>query len=112
MLPNLIIIGAQKCGTSALHHYLGLHPDIFMSHEKELNFFMQRKNWDKGRAWYESMFPCNATVRGEASPGYTDYPTEPRVAERMHSLIPDAKLIYIVRHPIERMISQYVHQRS
>jgi sulfotransferase family protein len=111
MLPNLIIIGAMKCGTSALHHHLGLHPDISMSEEKELDFFIERKNWGKGRGWYESMFPREAKVRGEASPNYTYYPTFKNVPERMHSIVPDAKLIYMVRDPIERIVSQYMHYR-
>jgi hypothetical protein len=111
MLPNLIIIGAQKCGTSALHHYLGLHPEICMSVEKELNFFILKKNWPLGREWYESNFTGAAKIYGEASPDYTNYPALQGVPERMHSLVPDAKLIYIVRHPIERIVSQYMHNR-
>jgi hypothetical protein len=111
MLPNLIIIGAQKCGTTALHHYLGFHPEISMSQEKELNFFIEGKNWEKGRAWYESWFTGDATVFGEGSPDYTNYPAVKCVPERMHALVPDAKLIYMVRHPIERIVSQYMHNR-
>ena len=72
MLPNLIIIGAMKCGTSALHRYLGLHPEISMSDEKELNFFIEGMNWEKGLAWYESMFTGKAKVHGESSPDYTN----------------------------------------
>jgi hypothetical protein len=112
MLPNLLIIGAQKCGTSALHHYLGLHPDIFMAKEKELNFFVESKNWTKGRAWYESMFPSDAKILGESSPYYTNYPLMKGVPERIRSMVPDAKLIYMVRDPIERIISQYMHNRA
>jgi hypothetical protein len=111
MLPNLIIIGAMKCGTSALHQYLGLHPEISMSDEKELNFFIEGMNWEKGLAWYESMFTGNAKVHGESSPDYTNYPFVKNVPARMHAIIPDAKLIYMVRDPIERIISQYMHNR-
>lgn len=109
MLPNLVIIGAMKCGTSALHRYLQIHPDIFMSNEKELDFFIEGKNWEKGRAWYESMFTGEAKIYGESSPDYTNHPAMKRVPERMHSIIPEAKLIYMVRHPIERIVSQYMH---
>lgn len=112
MLPNLLIIGAQKCGTSALHHYLALHPDIFMAEEKELNFFVETKNWTKGREWYESKFPPQARILGESSPYYTNYPFMKGVPERIRSMIPDAKLIYMVRDPIERIISQYMHNRA
>src|SRR5688572_6261293 len=114
MLPNLIIIGAQKCGTSALHHYIHLHPEICMSAQKELNFFIESGNWSKGLAWYESNFggkAGKAKIYGEASPNYTDYPGTREVPERMHGIVPDVKLIYMVRHPIERIISQYIHYR-
>jgi hypothetical protein len=111
MLPNLIIIGAMKCGTSALHRYLGLHPEISMSDEKELDFFIEGRNWKKGLAWYESMFTGKAKIYGESSPNYTKYPTVKNVPARMHAIVPDAKLIYMVRDPIDRIISQYIHNR-
>lgn len=106
MLPNLIIIGAPKSGTSAVHYYLNLHPQIFMSKEKELNFFIA-ENWYKGEKWYQSNFNTDAKIRGESSPAYARYPLYAGVAERMYSHIPEAKLIYIVRDPIERIISHY-----
>ncbi len=109
MLPNLVIIGAMKSGTSSLHHYLNLHPDIHMSEKKELDFFVEELNWSKGVEWYESWFASPAPVRGESSPNYTTYPLRKGVSERMHSLVPDAKLIYLIRDPIERMISHYIH---
>lgn len=111
-LPNLIIIGAQKCGTTSLHYYLGLHPQISMSREKELEFFVEERNWPRGIEWYKSHFTTSAKVRGESSPNYTGYPKWGGVPERMHSVIPDAKLIYILRDPIDRMISQYVQLQS
>jgi hypothetical protein len=108
-LPNLVIIGAMKGGTTSLHYYLSLHPQIWMSREKELYFFVSERNWNKGIEWYKSNFTGEAKIYGEASPGYTNYPTFKGVPERMHSVVPDAKLIYIVRDPIERLISHYVH---
>jgi hypothetical protein len=112
MLPNLIVIGAMKCGTTSLHYYLDTHPEISMSKKKELDFFILEKNWPKGAEWYESNFVGRARIYGESSPHYTNYPRFPGVPERMHSVIPDTKLIYLVRDPIERMISDYVHLRS
>lgn len=111
MLPNLIIIGAAKCGTTALYHYLSHHPEVFMARQKELRFFND-ENWGRGTAWYESWF-ADATTRvaGEASPQYTQDPRGP-VAERMFSVIPDAKLIYIVRDPVERLVSGYVEHAT
>jgi Sulfotransferase domain len=124
-LPNLVLIGAMKCGTSALHAFLDLHPQIAMSQPKELNFFFgpdtgngqsaaQRGwgagNWSHGLAWYASHFPADSPVRGESSPGYTS-PNHPGVAERMAATIPGARLIYLVRDPIARAVSQYHHHR-
>jgi Sulfotransferase domain len=113
MLPNLIVIGATTCGTSSLYHYLGRHPEIFMSKEKELRYFLQEVNWGRGKEWYEAQFANGATpVRGEVSPQYTRFPKFPGAPERMASVIPDAKLIYLVRDPIERIVSCYVDNRS
>lgn len=111
MLPNLVVIGAQKCGTSALHYYLGLHPEISMSRPKELNFFIRKRNWHLGLEWYESHFHEDRKVRGEASPNYTNYPQFKGVARKMHGIVPDAKLIYLVRDPIDRMVSAYLHNK-
>jgi hypothetical protein len=108
-LPNLIVIGAQKCGTSALHFYLGLHPEIAMSEPKELNFFIRKRNWGRGVEWYRRHFDPRAAVRGEASPNYTAYPHLGGVPRRMHSVVPDAKLIYLVRDPLERIAAHWVH---
>jgi len=108
-LPNLIVIGAQKCGTSGLHYYLSLHPEISVSRPKELNFFIAERNWPLGVDWYRSHFDANAKVRSEASPNYTAYPQHLDVPERMHSVVPDAKLLYMVRDPIDRIAAHWVH---
>ena len=109
MLPDFIIIGTMKGGTTSLHHYLSQHPEIFMSKQKELNFFIEERNWRRGLNWYESHFNGAGRIRGEASPNYTNYPRFDGVPERMHGVVPQAKLIYVLRDPIERMISHYVH---
>lgn len=117
MLPNLIVIGAARCGTTSLHRYLNLHPEIEMSPRKELEFFNEwnwgqdRRNWDRGLRWYESQFPAEAPVVGESSPTYTDYPVQPHVPERMARVVPEAKLIYLVRDPVERFVSSYRFHR-
>src|SRR5215210_6346576 len=95
-LPNLVVIGAQKCGTSGLHYHLGLHPEVSMSKPKELNFFIGERNWPRGEDWYRRHFDPNAKVRGEASPNYTAFPQHVGVPERMASMVPDAKLIYVL----------------
>jgi hypothetical protein len=105
-LPNLLIIGAGKCGTTSLHEYLGRHPEVAMSVPKELKFF-SADDWHARVGGYRSQFPGSAPVRGESSPGYTMFPFLPSVAERVHEVIPDAKLIYVVRDPVERIVAQY-----
>ncbi|MEM8504079.1 MAG: sulfotransferase [Cyanobacteria bacterium P01_D01_bin.1] len=109
-LPNVIIIGAMKAGTTSLHHYLNLHPDIQMSRQKELNFFSENKHWKKGVEWYRSHFVGEAAIHGESSPNYTRYPFRQATAQRMAAVVPNVKLIYLVRHPIERIISHYLHK--
>lgn len=107
-LPNLLIIGAQKSGTTSLHTYLSYHPEIFMSKRKELAFFAG-DNKDKDLDWYRSHFRTDKPVRGESSMIYTNCTFQPQVADKIHNLMPDAKLIYILRDPIERILSQYSH---
>jgi len=84
-----------------------------MSREKELNFFSNDKKWSEmGIKWYESNFSSNCKILGESSPSYSWFPVRPNVPERMASVIPETKLIYIVRNPIERTIAHYVHSIS
>jgi sulfotransferase family protein len=111
-LPTLVVIGAQKCGTSALHAYLSVHPEVSMSRPKELDFFIAERNWPRGIDWYRRHFDPERRVRGESSPNYTTHPTWKGVPERMAELVPDVRLIYLVRDPIERMASQWVHNWS
>ena len=109
-LPNLIVLGGLKCGTTSLHHYLNLHPEIGMSRPKELNFFVEEMNWQLGADWYLSHFPADNAVRGETSPHYTNRPRFTGVAERMRETLGgEARLIYMVRHPIDRLLSHYLH---
>lgn len=111
-LPNLVIIGAAKCGTTSLHYYLSLHPEIFMSEIKEPRFFVDAPEpfgrWSRGIDWYRGLFTTNAPVCGEASPAYTSWPTRDGVVERMYGLIPRAKLLYLVREPMEKLRSAYL----
>jgi hypothetical protein len=108
-LPNFIIIGGLKCGTTSIHHYLGLHPDVHMSKPKELNFFAAEQNWDLGLDWYKGRFDSRVKINGESSPHYTNRPRFNGVAERIHEYCPDAKLLYMVRDPIKRILSHWVH---
>lgn len=111
-LPNLVVIGAMKCGTSSLHFYLAQHPEIWMSREKELHFFSFDDQWRRGAAWYRSHFRRGYAVNGEASPSYSVYPRRPHAAARMHGLLPEARLVYLVRDPLARILSHYLHACS
>lgn len=108
-LPTFVIIGAMKCGTTSLHYYLGMHPEIGMSAEKELAYFVTEWNWKRGERWYRRQFDPAKAIRGEASPQYACYPSNDGVPERMHGLLPDARLIYLVRDPVQRIVSHYCH---
>jgi hypothetical protein len=122
-LPDLVVIGAMKCATTALHAYLDAHPDIAMWPGKEANFFTggetptghpeewwRHGQWHRGVEWYASLFDPTAKLRGESSPGYTA-PDNPLAAERMAEVVPDARLVYLVRDPVERAVSQYAHHK-
>ena len=111
-LPDFIIIGAMKCATSTLHLQLALQPGFFMSEPKEPNFFSNDEIYARGMDWYRGLF-ANApagSLCGESSTHYTKLPTYPRTVERMMTHVPGAKLIYVMRHPIDRLVSQYIHE--
>lgn len=112
MFPDFIIIGAMKCGTSSLYHYLRLHPEIGMSDIKEVDYFVAENNFDEGVEWYKSRFRGSYEHYGEASPNYSKAHFFRGVPQRMHDLLPGVKLIYLVRDPIERLISHYTHNYS
>ena len=112
-LPNLIVIGAQKCGTTSLHHYLGLHPEIAMADgptSDEVHFFSHEDRWRRGADWYSSLFR-EAPVRGEVSVSYSAFPLYPWVPERLARALPGARLVYLVRDPIDRLVSEWHQNR-
>ena len=113
MLPTFLVIGAAKAGTTSLHTYLAAHPDVFMSDPKELNFFIGEMAWGEGLPWYERHFDGaeaqGAQAVGESSPLYSAAQWYGGVPERIASVLPDVRLVYLVRDPIARMRSQYIH---
>jgi hypothetical protein len=111
--PNLFIVGAMKSGSTTLHDYLAEHPEIFMSAEKEPGFFVPELWKNKNAADYEQLFAAagNQKYCGESSTHYTKLPTYQGVSERIHQYNPEAKILYIVRHPVKRTISHYLHNR-
>jgi hypothetical protein len=111
-LPNFLIIGAMKGGTTSLWHYLRSHPQVFMPEDRELHFFSDEQVWSRGLEWYERKFsgvPRTALAVGERSTTYSKHPEYAGVSARIAGVIPDVRLIYVIRQPIERMRSQYLH---
>lgn len=113
-LPSFLIIGAQKAATTTLWAQLRTHPDVFMPELKETNFFIQHRYEQLGQDWYEDLFSPAAPgqLLGEASPAYTLFPIWGRVPDRIAGVVPDAKLVYVLRDPIERMRSSWIQARS
>lgn len=109
-LPNFLIIGSSKSGTTTLYKYLCSHPQIFMSNPKEPQFFAMDERYEKGLEWYARLFEdaSSSQVCGEASGRYTDFPKYPQAAARIAKHLPNVKLIYIMRHPVDRAYSHYV----
>ena len=105
-LPDFLVIGAQKAGTTALYAYLRWHPSIAGPFWKEVSFF--DRHWARGEAWYRGQFPLRSSGKlvGEASPSYVFHPLAP---ERVFSLVPDVKLVVLLREPGDRAYSQYQH---
>ena len=102
-IPELVVIGAQKSGTTTLHNMLSQHPDLWGNQRKELHYF--NYNAFRGENWYRSFFPPrNARKYFDVTP---DYICHPYAAERMSALLPDAKLIVLLREPSSRALSQY-----
>jgi sulfotransferase family protein len=108
-LPDFLVLGAQKAGTTALYEYLRRHPQITGPSWKEVSFF--DRHWARGESWYRGNFPNLARTRGklvgEASPSYVFHALTPR---RVQEVVPQARLIVLVRNPVDRALSQYNHE--
>ena len=117
VLPSCLIIGAQKAGTTSLHEYMSQHPSLSPGSKKEVHYFdggldPAIDSFAKGSNWYRSHFPMtrftsSGMVHFEASPLYL---FNPLAAARAHELLPQAKLIVVLRDPTDRAISQYFHE--
>jgi hypothetical protein len=110
--PDFIIIGAMKSATSSLHMQLASQRGIFMSEPKEPNFFSDDGQYRRGMDWYLGLFTGarEGDLCGESSTHYSKLPDHPETIPRMKADLPDVKLIYVMRHPIDRLVSHYIHQ--
>jgi hypothetical protein len=111
-VPNFIVIGAMKCGTSTLHTQLSMQFRIGMSCVKEPSYFSNDEVYARGHDWYASLFgnADEGALVGESSTNYTKLPTYPTTAKRIKAAVPNARLIYMMRDPIERIVSHYIHE--
>ena len=113
-LPDFLIVGAQRAGTTSLYHWLSRHPKVRTSVWKEVHFFDDYNRYQKrGEMWYRSHFPLlghRPSVRvGEATPSYLFNPAAPR---RVAELIPNVRLIVLLRDPVDRAYSHYNHTKK
>lgn len=110
--PDFIIIGAMKCATSTLHEQLARQPGIVMSEPKEPCFFSDDAVYARGMDWYRALFARAAAedLCGESSTHYTKLPTYPCTIQRIQHAAPATRFIYVMRHPVDRLISAYIHE--
>lgn len=111
MLPNFLIVGAQKCGTTSLHEYLYQHPQIYLPEGKETKFFAEDARYSKGITYYEDV--CFSTYSGESAVGEVDpdYMYFEQALERIaeHLDLRTTKLIFVLRNPVDRAFSHYLN---
>lgn len=114
MGPDFIIIGAMKCGTSTLAAQLGAQAGVFMTDPKEPNYFSDDTIFTRGPEWYADLFAAAPpeALKGEASTHYTKRPTYPLTVTRMRAAVPDLRLVYMIRNPVDRAVSHYIHEWS
>lgn len=114
LLPDFLIIGRPKCGSTSVARWLGDQPEICFCSVKEPRFFHRDAQWERGLDWYRSLYAHAepGQLLGEATVGYTNPHVSERTAGRIADVVPAAKLIYLLRHPVDRIRSEYRHQRS
>jgi hypothetical protein len=108
-LPDAMVIGAMKSGTSSLHYYLTQHPQVVPPLRKEVHYF--DLNFGRGESWYRANFGRAGQhgVNIDSSPYYLFHP---QVPQRAHALVPEARLIVLLRDPVRRAYSHYWHERD
>ena len=109
ILPDFIVIGAMRAGTTTLYHHLRNHPDIGMSRMKETDFFVTAMNYPLGFDWYHRQFTPGYPVHGEVSPNYAKHDLWKGVPELIKQAAPEVRLIFLARDPVDRFVSHYLH---
>lgn len=111
-LPDVVMIGAAKSGTTSLAKRLDQHPRVCLANPKEPEYFSHDERFVRGPGWYDQVW--DAAQPGQllldASTAYTRFPQHPRTAARLARHCPHAKLIYLMRHPVDRAYSHFVHR--
>lgn len=103
--PDLLIVGAQKAGTTALFNYLDARPGFVGAQRKELRFFNRDERYARGVEWYEQFFDARRPgVKFEATPEYLYHPAVP---ERIHAHYPDVRIVMLLREPVARAYSAW-----
>jgi hypothetical protein len=112
--PDFIIIGAMKCGTTTLAAELAAQDGVFFTTPKEPNYFSDDEIFAQGSDWYAALFSDArpGDLKGEGSTHYTKLPTHPRTLERMAALPRNCRFIYMIRNPVARAMSHYIHEWS
>ena len=111
-LPDFLIIGGQRCGTTSLYYYLRAHPQVLPALAKEVHFLTL--HWSRGEGWYRARFPLRARKTGRRRPPLTFEATpyylfHPMAAARAAELLPEVKLLVLLRDPVTRAWSHYRH---
>jgi hypothetical protein len=111
-LPDLVIIGTMKSATSSLYWWLSEQPECFLASPKEIDFFSDDSRWRRGPGWYGRLFDDaqEGQLLGEASVSYTSPDRSTVSAERMASLLPAARLLCVIRNPVDRLRSHFRHE--
>lgn len=110
--PDFIIIGAMKCGTTTLAVDIGAQDGVFFTTPKEPNYFSDDEIFAQGEGWYSGLFDGAGPndLKGEGSTHYTKLPTHPKTLERMDALPDHCRFIYMIRNPVARAMSHYIHE--
>lgn len=113
-MPDFLLIGAMKSGSTSLHDHIERHPDVFAPENKEPGFFSRDERFARGLAWYQGLFAGAKSNQlcYESSTCYSRWPHFGDVVSRIHEHVPDAKLLYIMRHPVSRAYSHYKHEMA